>query len=121
MSLRGLLAAPRLAGNDLSRVAPETLALLRNPEVIAVHQGPLGVKGHRVAQEGQLEVGVKPPARGSKELGLFNRDESVMPGTAYFRDVGAGYTASVGDLWEKSDMAFLSPASPPRWPPTVWG
>jgi alpha-galactosidase len=104
MSLWCLLAAPLLAGNDLSKMTPETLAILTNPEVIALDQDPLGVQGHRVAQEGQLEVWVKPLADGSKAVGLFNRGESVMPVTAYFRDVGVGDTASVRDLWEKSDL-----------------
>ena len=46
-------------------------------------------------------------AGGSKALGLFNRDESVMPVTAYFRGVGAWHTASVRDLWEKSHVGVL--------------
>ncbi len=104
MSLWCLLAAPLLAGNDLSKMTPETLAILTNPEVIALDQDPLGVQGHRVAQEGQLEVWVKPLADGSKAVGLFNRGESVMPVTAYFRDVGVGDAAMVRDLWEKSDL-----------------
>jgi alpha-galactosidase len=104
MSLWCLLAAPLLAGNDLSKMTPETLALLTNPEVIAVDQDPLGIQSHRVAQEGQLEVWVKPLADASKAVGLFNRGESVMPVTAYFRDVGVGDTALVRDLWEKRDL-----------------
>jgi alpha-galactosidase len=47
MSLWGLLAAPRLAGNDLSKKTPETLALLTDPEVSAVDQEPLGAHGPR--------------------------------------------------------------------------
>jgi len=104
MSLWCLLAAPLLAGNDLSKMTPETLAILTNPEAIAVDQDPLGVQGHRVAQEGQLEVWVKPLADGSKAVGLFNRGESVMPVTAYFRDVGVGDEALIRDLWEKRDL-----------------
>jgi alpha-galactosidase len=47
MSLWCLLAAPLLVGNDLSRMTPETLALLTDAEAIAVHQEPLGIQGHR--------------------------------------------------------------------------
>jgi alpha-galactosidase len=96
-----------LAGNDLSKMTPETLAILTNPEVIAVDQDPLGAQGHRVAQEGPLEVWVKPLADGSRAVGLFNRGESLMPVTAYFRDIGIGDTASVRDLWEKSDLGVF--------------
>jgi len=108
MSLWCLLAAPLLAGNDLSKMTPDTLAILTNPEVIGVDQDALGSQGHRVAQEGQLEVWVKLLADGSKAVGLFNRGESVMPVTAYFRDIGVGDTASVRDLWEKKDLGVYS-------------
>jgi alpha-galactosidase len=108
MSLWCLLAAPLLAGNDLSKMTPDTLAILTNPEVIAVDQDALGMQGHRVAQEGQLEVWVKQLADGSKAVGLFNRGESVMPVTAYFRDVGVGDAALVRDLWEKRDLGVFN-------------
>lgn len=108
MSLWCLLAAPLLAGNDLSKMTPDTLAILTNPEVIAVDQDALGIQGHRVAQEGQLEVWVKLLADGSKAVGLFNRGESVMPVTAHFRDVGVGEAATVRDLWEKRDLGVFN-------------
>jgi alpha-galactosidase len=107
MSLWCLLAAPLLAGNDLSKMSAETLDILTNPEVVAVDQDRLGVQGRRVAQEGQLEVWVKPLADGSKAVGLFNRGESPMPLTAYFRDVGVGDTAAVRDLWQKRDLGVF--------------
>jgi alpha-galactosidase len=108
MSLWCLLAAPLLAGNDLSKMTPETLAILTNPEVLAVDQDPLGLQGHRVAQEGELEVWAKLLADGSKAVGLFNRGESVMPVTAYFRDVGVGDTAAVRDLWQSKDLGVFT-------------
>ena len=54
-------------------MTPEALAILCNPEVIAVDQDPAGVQGRLGAQEGLLEVWVKPLAVGSKAVGLFNR------------------------------------------------
>jgi len=108
MSLWCLLAAPLLAGNDLSMMTPDALEILTNPEVIAVDQDALGMQGHRVAQEGQLEVWVKLLADGSKAVGLFNRGESLMPVTAHFRDVGVGEAASVRDLWEKRDLGVFN-------------
>ncbi len=43
MSLWAMLAAPLLAGNDLSKMKPETLAILENRDVIAIDQDPLGI------------------------------------------------------------------------------
>jgi alpha-galactosidase len=107
MSLWCLLAAPLLAGNDLSKMTPETLAILTNAEVIALDQDPAGIQGRRVAQEGPLEVWVKPLADGSKAVGLFNRGESVMPVTAHFRDLGVGEGATVRDLWAHKDLGVF--------------
>ncbi len=104
MSLWCLLAAPLLAGNDLSKMTPETLAILTNSEVIAVDQDALGAQGHRAWQEGPLEVWVKPLADGSKAVGLFNRGESTMPVTGKFEDLGVGDTVVVRDLWAHKDL-----------------
>ena len=104
MSLWCLLAAPLLSGNDLSKMTPETLAILTNPEVIAVDQDPAGIQGRRVAEEGPLEVWMKPLSDGSKAVGLFNRGESTMPVTAYFQDIGVGENATVRDLWARKDL-----------------
>jgi len=107
MSLWCLLAAPLLAGNDLTKMAPDTLAILTNPEVIAVDQDPAGVQGHRVSQEGPLEVWAKPLADGSRAVGLFNRSESDVRVSAHFRDVGLGDSASVRDLWARQDLGMF--------------
>jgi alpha-galactosidase len=104
MSQWCLLAAPLLAGNDLSKMTTETLEILTNPEVIAVDQDAAGIQGRRVAQEGPLEVWVKPLADGGKAVGMFNRGESVMPVTAYFQDVGVSESVSVRDLWARKDL-----------------
>ena len=104
MSLWCLLAAPLIAGNDLTQMSPETLAILTNPEVIAIDQDPAGSAGHRVSQEGPLEVWEKPLADGSKAVGLFNRGESPMPVTVLFKEIGAGASVSIRDLWERKDL-----------------
>jgi alpha-galactosidase len=104
MSLWCLLAAPLIAGNDLTKMSPETLSILTNPEVIAIDQDPAGIQGHRVSQEGPLEVWVKPLANGSKAVGLFNRGESTMPVTVRFKEIGARSSVSIRDLWAKKDL-----------------
>lgn len=104
MSLWCLLAAPLLAGNDLSKMTPKTIELLTHPEVIAIDQDPKGVQGYRVAQEGPLEVWMKPLADGSKAVGLFNRSESPAPMTLIFRDIGVKGKASLRDLWAKKEL-----------------
>jgi len=47
-SLWSISKAPLIMGSDLSQMTAETLAILTNPEVIAVNQDPLGIQGKRV-------------------------------------------------------------------------
>jgi alpha-galactosidase len=104
MSLWALLAAPLLAGNDLSSMTPETLSILTNREVIAVDQDAKGIQGRRIAQEGPLEVWAKSLADGSVAVGLFNRGESANSITVSFKDIGVQGLAKVRDLWKAKDV-----------------
>jgi alpha-galactosidase len=108
MSLWALLAAPLLAGNDLSKMNQETLDILTNKDVIAVDQDAKGVQGRRVAQEGPLEVWAKPLADGSIAVGLFNRGESTNPVTLNFKDVGARSSVRLRDLWQHKDLGSFT-------------
>jgi alpha-galactosidase len=107
MSLWCLLAAPLITGNDLTQMTPETLAMLTNPDVIAIDQDPLGVEGQRVWEEGPLEIWVKPLADGSKAVGLFNREQSTIKITVKFSQIGIGGRAAVRDLWERKDLGVF--------------
>ena len=62
-SLWAILAAPLIAGNDLTAMTPYTVEILTNREVIAVDQDSLGRQGFRVSQEGPFEVWMKPMSR----------------------------------------------------------
>jgi len=104
MSLWVLLAAPLLAGNDLSKMTQDTVEILTNNEVLAVDQDPKGVQGRRVAQEGPLEIWAKPLANGSTAVGLFNRGESTNPVRVNFKDIGVTGSAKVRNLWTHQDL-----------------
>jgi alpha-galactosidase len=108
MSLWAMLAAPLLAGNDLSKMSAADLAILTNKEVIAVDQDAKGVQGHRVAQQGPLEVWAKPLADGSYAVGLFNRSESPAPVTLELKDIGISGSAQIRDLWAHRDLGSFT-------------
>jgi alpha-galactosidase len=108
MSLWCILAAPLISGNDLSSMSQETLAMLTNPEVVAVDQDPAGKEGYRLSQEGPLQVWVKPLADGSRAVGLFNEGESTMPVSVRFKDIGLSGEVSVRDLWQRKDTGVFS-------------
>ena len=72
-SLWAILAAPLMAGNDLSTMSEETRRILTNREVIAVDQDPLGVQGHRAVRNGDTEIWVRPLEGGNQAVVLLNR------------------------------------------------
>jgi alpha-galactosidase len=103
MTLWCLLAAPLLAGNDLTRATPRDMAILLNKEAIAVDQDPKGVQGHRVSAEGPLEVWAKPLADGSVAVGFFSR-AAAFPVKVNFKDLGLSGSVHVRDLWQYKDL-----------------
>lgn len=100
MSLWALLAAPLIAGNDLSKMTPATLAILTNREVIAVDQDRLGKEGNRVWQQGPLQVWVKPLEGGARAVGLFNNSYNPHVMTFRLSTIGFPADAQMRDLWK---------------------
>jgi alpha-galactosidase len=105
MSLWAVLAAPLLAGNDLSKMTPEALAILTNKAVIAIDQDTLGRQGDRLTQEGLLETWSKPLAGGAVAVGLFNRTDDPQPMTIALDAVHLPDTAKLHDIWNDADVS----------------
>jgi alpha-galactosidase len=108
MGLWALLAAPLLAGNDLSTMTPETVALLTNREVIAIDQDPLGKQADRVRAEGTQEIWARPLVDGSKAIGIFNRYSWPQTIEVNFREFGFKGKVKARDIWAAKDLGTLS-------------
>jgi alpha-galactosidase len=104
VTLWAILAAPLLAGNDLSKMTPQTLELLTNKEVIAVDQDKMGQEGDRVWAEGPDEIWAKPLSGGAKAVGLFNRTDTPRTISLKLSAVGFGREAKLRDLWTHKDV-----------------
>jgi alpha-galactosidase len=100
MSFWCILAAPLIAGHNLTAIDAETRDILTNPELIAVDQDRLGYSGSP-RQEGPIEVWMKPLQDGSTEARLFCRGWGAMHVIVEFRDVGLGNSAVVRNLWAR--------------------
>ncbi len=107
MALWAILAAPLLAGNDLSAMTPETVAILTNRDVIAVDQDKAGMQGDRVSAEGPIEVWVRKLADGSKAVGIFNRAPSVLTAKVDLHTLGMTHAPEARDLWLGKDLGKL--------------
>jgi alpha-galactosidase len=107
MSLWAILAAPLLAGNDLTRMTPETVALLTNKDVIAIDQDSAGRQGDRVSAEGPVEIWVRPLADGGAAVGIFNRHPMTMTATLDPERLGLGKSLKARDVWAAIDLGKL--------------
>src|SRR6266702_5393425 len=108
MSLWAILAAPLLAGNDLSTMTPETRDLLTNRAVIAVDQDAAGIQGDRLTAEGPIEVWMRPLADGSKAVGIFNRHPSPLTAEVDFHKLGFAHGVKATDLWLGKDLGSIT-------------
>jgi alpha-galactosidase len=110
MTLWAMLAAPLLAGNNLSEMKPETLAVLTNREVIAIDQDALGRQGDRLFAEGPVEIWAKPLKDGSKALAIFNFGESAaeLRGIGlHLKEAGFEGTVKARDVWQAKDLGKI--------------
>jgi hypothetical protein len=72
-----LLPAPLMVDANLPDNDAWTLALLTNPEVLAVDQDSLGAAAKLIVASNGFEIWAKPLHDGSHAVGIFNRGRSV--------------------------------------------
>lgn len=104
MSLWVILAAPLLAGNDLSKMSEADKSILMNKDAIAIDQDSLGKQGDRLAQSGDLDVWTKPLSGGRVAVGMFNRSWSNREVTVDLAQIGFKDGANVRDVWKGKDL-----------------
>ena len=86
-----MLSAPLLMGHDVRKTTPEIAALLKNRDLIAIDQDPLGKAAKRIVK-GSVDVLARPLAKGSAAVCLFNRKRSTRKGSVSVADlVSDGY------------------------------
>ena len=97
-----MLAAPLLAGNDLSTMKPAIRDILTKREVIAIDQDPLGKQAQRMDVEGQVEVWSKPLAGGALAVAVVNIGSerfSTHPYRLHLSKLGLHGPQTATDLW----------------------
>ncbi len=106
MSLWALLSAPLLAGNDLQKMSKETLALLTNPDVIAVDQDKAAHPAKRIQLGGKTEVWTREMADQSVILALFNREEEPKNMKVSFSELNIAAGSKARDLWTRKEVSL---------------
>ena len=108
MSLWVLLAAPLLAGNDLSKMTAEDRSILMNRDAIAIDQDRLGKQAERVYQNGDFSVWTKPLADGRVAVGMFNTAADSRAIDLDLAQIGFRDGAMVRDVWQGKDLGRRS-------------
>lgn len=100
-SLWAMLAAPLIAGNDLSAMTDATKQILMNKEVIAVDQDRLGVAAQRVYKDGDKEIWARPLTDGRRAVALLNLSDTSQKINATWEMVHypAALKVNVRDVW----------------------
>ena len=110
-----MLAAPLIAGNDLTSMSEETQAILTNKEAIAIDQDPLGIQSFKFSSRDSLETWFKPLENGAWAICFLNR--ASQPARIEFdwntkvyddfsqRDLNAGETVyDLLDVWTRKKL-----------------
>jgi alpha-galactosidase len=110
MSLWAILAAPLMAGNDLTRMSDTDKQILMNREVISIDQDPLGAEGGRLYQSGDIDVWTRPLSGSRVAVGMFNRGSRPRQVAVDLRQIGFVDGARIRDVWQAKDRGNYSGA-----------
>ncbi|HWR36039.1 MAG TPA: glycoside hydrolase family 27 protein [Clostridia bacterium] len=106
MSWWAMLAAPLLAGNDLRKMTPETLAILTNRDIIAIDQDKAGKQGARILRTGNLEVWLRELDGGERAIAIFNFGPEQGSVNVKWADLRIAKPVKGRDLWLQKDLTF---------------
>ena len=108
-SMWAMLAAPLLAGNDLTHMTPEIRAILTNKDVIAIDQDPLGQGATRAYSDGDVEVWTRQLEGGAMAIAVLNAESdrySTHPFHLNLSQLGLHGTQKAKDLWTGKEMTL---------------
>ena len=105
-----MLAAPLIAGNNISTMNDTIRDILTAPEIIAIDQDPLGIQGTRIRNNSGLQVWQKPLNDGSIAVALLNVSSSCADMYVSLDEIGfqKGVASSVRDLWDRKDIKAVT-------------
>lgn len=107
MTLWAITRSPLIMGGDLRHLDEPTLALLTNPEVLAVDQASSDNRPHFV--EDFVRIWSAKPADGKgRYVALFNPTDKAREVSIALRDLGLDGVRQVRDLWARRPLEAAS-------------
>jgi alpha-galactosidase len=103
-SLWAMMAAPLLIGSDLRKVSDDSFSILKNTDVIALDQDPLGKQATVLGSNGGLVVYRKVLANGDRAVALSNETAATatISTSASATGIGGASSYTLKDLWSKA-------------------
>ncbi len=113
MSLWSILPSPLIFGGNVpdlttDATGPFTIALLTNPEVLAVNQDASGTRAKRVSLQGNTEVWARAISGGRTAVALFNHGTADTTVSATFSQLSVTGTPVVRDLWQRTTVSGMT-------------
>ncbi|HTW60942.1 MAG TPA: glycoside hydrolase family 27 protein [Terracidiphilus sp.] len=108
-SMWAMLAAPLLAGNDLTHMTPEVLSILTNRDVIAIDQDRLGQEATRAYSDGEVDVWTRHLAGGAIAIAVINAGSdrySTHPFHLSLTKLGLHGPQKGKDLWAGKEITL---------------
>ena len=103
-SLWAMMAAPLLMGNNVANLSGTNLDILKNTDVIAIDQDPLGHQATIVSNSGGLVVYARPLSNGDFAVALLNETAATATVSTSASAIGmpGGSSYTLKDLWSKA-------------------
>ena len=106
MTLWSIARSPLIMGGDLRKLDSHTLALLTNPEVLAVHGKSQRNRPHRAEPDIRIWSAQPNGANTSHYLALFNTGDAPVDIAFDLSRLNLGdKTVALRDLWQRKDLA----------------
>lgn len=116
-----IMASPLLIGCDMNKIDDATLALLTNPELIALNQDPLGLQAYVAATDGAgayalvKDVGTRFGTE--RALALYNSSDEPRRMDVALADLELADPVRMRDLFARSDAGTASDSISAVLPP----
>ncbi|HEX8343138.1 MAG TPA: ricin-type beta-trefoil lectin domain protein [Actinoplanes sp.] len=113
-SMWAIMAAPLIAGNDITTMPADVRTVLTNSDVLAVNQDSAGRQARRVRDNGETEVWAKTMSDGSAAVALLNRSASTATISTTATEIGMPASTSgynLFDVWTKTSTNTSSAVS----------
>ncbi|MNI21106.1 Alpha-galactosidase A precursor [compost metagenome] len=113
-----MLNSPLLAGNDLTKMSKETIAILTNRELIALNQDKAFKQAVFMGNDGTVDLW-KKQLQGGKNIiiAMLNRSDKAVDYHLDSKKLQISPNTKVRDLWIKKDLGGLSDIKTLRIPP----